>query len=187
MNDTKTTAETGESLSECFSNLDKHRTPQISNANRINISKLAALVSATFLLAACPQETKLPDNPEPHRLETELETKGEYFQLVERGVFSRLVGILPESERNRTLCTIFKERQSLASSASSESILGKLRDLHQEEAKTRVEETLNGAASHKPPQMNPAREAQSVWAGMQSAYQAIEARNPGFCTAKEQT
>lgn len=128
------------------------------------VSKLL-LVSFLFALFSCA--TRFPDNPEAHRLYKELQQAPHpYYFMIERGIFSRIVGIQPEALMRALLSAVEARWSEIDRLDSSEALITYFRTVDLAPIAERIEETLSKNVENRPPEVNLFLEAAAIKQGL---------------------
>ena len=153
-----------------------HRMPSAAHASLVSV---VTLVLLTVALSACATVTKFPENPEEHPLLKRLqEWPHPYYFMVERGVFSRLVGLQPEALMRTLLSAVEARWPDISRLQTPDALMTYFRTTGLAPIAERLEVTLASNAANRPSDGDSRLEAEAIKKGLVAAfYEARQTQN----------
>lgn len=143
------------------------------SSTRPVLTSVVTLVFLAMALSSCA--TQFPESPQKHRLFEELEKAPHpYYFVVERGVFSRILGIQPETRMRELLSTVKARWGEVGSLDTAGTLISYLRAKGLAPIADRIEETLSKNMQTRPPDLDRRLEAGAIKQGLVDAFYEVQ-------------
>jgi hypothetical protein len=152
-----------------------HTDHTLPSTVRSALVSVITLLVLTVTLSSCATVTTFPEHPEEHPLlKEQKQWPHAYYFMVERGVFSRLVGLQPEALMRSLLSAVEARWPAISRLQTPDALMTYFRSVGLTPIAERIEVTLNKNAASRPSDVDHRLEAAAIKKGLVAAFYEVK-------------